>query len=686
MSSYSPFLGTPAPRPGSPAPAASSSRPVTGASLNELNASQREAVLTPSGPLLVLAGAGTGKTRVITFRMAELIRQGIEPNRILSVTFTNKAAREMQERMSGLLGKRMKSRPNISTFHSLCVRILREEIEALGYPKQFVIYDRGDQESAARKALRDIRVTDAAMKPADLISRISRWKMDGILPEQARDFVVDDRDSLAAMAYRRYQQSLRAAGAVDFDDLLLLTAQLFDEFPEVLQRCQDRFDHVQIDEYQDTNEMQFQIVAALVRPHRNLCVVGDDDQSIYGWRGAEVKHILGFQQQFPGAKVVRLQDNYRCTTQIIELANQLVHHNRGRHEKTLIAHKTGAEVNLRSHPDEQVEAEAVVREINYLIKELRVPPQDIAILFRTNEQPRLFESELRRVRVPYLLVGGQSFFDRREVRDMMAYLKLLACPTDEVSLLRIINVPARGIGDSSVERLLNRAVRSSRRLFDIIPEALAEKEITVKTANAIEVFRKLMDDFRQQFQNPNLRLSSTFEKLIESIDYESEIAKQYKDAGQQLARTAVIEECVAAMQQYEQRCESPNLLDFLEQSSLAGNDREFGESNEFEQPAVKLMTLHSAKGLEFPRVYLVGWEEGILPHQRSIEDESPTAVEEERRLAYVGITRARDFLSISHALTRIKWGKRRESIPSRFLREMYVPLSRPDSDSSADGH
>ncbi len=686
MSSYSPFLGTPAPRPGSPAPAANSPRPGSGASLNELNASQREAVVTPSGPLLVLAGAGTGKTRVITFRMAELIRQGIEPNRILSVTFTNKAAREMQERMSGLLGKRMKSRPNISTFHSLCVRILREEIEALGYPKQFVIYDRGDQESAARKALRDIRVTDAAMKPADLISRISRWKMEGILPEQARDFVEDDRDSLAAMAYRRYQQSLRAGGAVDFDDLLLLTAQMFDEFPEVLKRCQDRFDHVQIDEYQDTNEMQFQIVAALVRPHRNLCVVGDDDQSIYGWRGAEVKHILGFQQQFPGAKVVRLQDNYRCTTQIIELANQLVHHNRGRHEKKLIAHKTGTEVNLRSHPDEQVEAEAVVREINYLIKELRVPPQDIAILFRTNEQPRLFESELRRVRVPYLLVGGQSFFDRREVRDMMAYLKLLACPTDEVSLLRIINVPARGIGDASVERLLNRAVKSGRRLFEIIPEALAEKEITVKTANSIEAFRKLLDDFREQFRNPNLRLSSTFEKLIESIDYESEIAKQYKDAGQQLARTAVIEECVAAMQQYEQKIESPSLMDFLEQSSLAGNDREFGESEEFEQPAVKLMTLHSAKGLEFPRVYLVGWEEGILPHQRSIEDESPTAVEEERRLAYVGITRARDFLSISHALTRVKWGKRRESVPSRFLREMYVPLAKPDSESSTAEH
>lgn len=675
MSSYSPYLSTAAVKPGSTAPASSSSqRPGSGASLNELNPSQRDAVTTHSGPLLVLAGAGTGKTRVITFRMAELIRQGIEPHRILSVTFTNKAAREMQERMSGLLGRRQKTKPSISTFHSLCVRILREEIEALGYPKQFVIYDRGDQESAARKALRDIRLTDSAMKPGDLINRISRWKMEGVLPDNAREFAADDRDFLAAMAYRKYQQSLRAGGAVDFDDLLLLTAQLFEEFPDVLKRCQDRFDHVQIDEYQDTNEMQFQIVGALVKPHRNLCVVGDDDQSIYGWRGAEVKHILGFQQQFPGAKVVRLQDNYRCTTQIIEVANQLVHHNRGRHEKKLIAHKSGTEVALRSHPDEQVEAEGVVREISYLVKELKVPPQDIAILFRTNEQPRLFESELRRVQIPYLLVGGQSFFDRREVRDMMAYLKLLACPTDEVSLLRIINVPTRGIGDSSVEKLLTRAVKSGRKLFEVVAEAAAEKEITAKTAAAIGKFQALMDEYRERFRASGASLASTFEALIEAIDYDSEIAKQYKDAGQQLARGAVIEECVTAIREYEQRADRPTIMDFLEQSSLAGNDREFGESDEFERPAIKLMTLHSAKGLEFPRVYLVGWEEGILPHQRSIEDESPTAVEEERRLAYVGITRARDYLTISHALTRMKWGKRRESVPSRFLREMYVPI------------
>ena len=674
---YAPFSNEASPARGfSKRPAASApSAPAQGSgSLADLNASQRDAVTTLSGPLLVLAGAGTGKTRVITFRMAELIRNGIEPSRILSVTFTNKAAKEMQERMSHLIGKRLRSRPHLSTFHSLCVRVLREEIEALGYPKQFVIYDRGDQESAARKALRDIRVGDKTLKPGDLLSSIGRWKMNGVLPDRATDFINDDRDFLAASAYRRYQLSLRAAGAVDFDDLLLLTAQLFEEFPEVLGRQQNKFDHVQIDEYQDTNEMQFQIVSALVRPHRNLCVVGDDDQSIYGWRGAEVKHILGFQQKFPGAKVVRLQDNYRCTTQILQLANQLVHHNLGRHKKVLVAHKEGVAVAVKPFPDEELEAESIVREINYLVKELQVPPQDIAILFRTNEQPRIFESELRRLQLPYLLVGGQSFFDRREVRDMMAYLKVIAQPLDEVSLLRIINVPSRGIGDTSVTKLLDRAVKSGRRIWDVVAEAVTEKEITVKTANAIAAFRQLLDEYRERFHAPGASLAATFEGLIDVIDYESEITKQYKEVQQQLARSGVIEECVTAMRQYEQRTARPTLSDFLEATSLNGNDREFGDDKEFEQPVIKLMTLHSAKGLEFPRVYLVGWEEGLIPHQRSIDDDSATAVEEERRLAYVGITRARDHLTISHSLTRMKWGKRRESHPSRFLREMTVAI------------
>lgn len=679
-SQYSPFLSTPAPKPGSPNPQSkeggSFARPPKAfgpASLNDLNVSQRDAAMTLKGPLLVLAGAGTGKTRVITYRMAELIRSGVDPERILSVTFTNKAAKEMAERMSQFLGRRPATRPIISTFHSLCVRILRDEIEALGYPRKFVIYDRGDQESAARRALRDIKVTDTALAPGDLLAQISRWKMVGVLPEIAAQYGDDDRAYIAASGYRRYQRNLRAAGAVDFDDLLLLTAQMFTEFPDVLARQQGKFDQVQIDEYQDTNDMQFQIVGALVRPHRNICVVGDDDQSIYGWRGAEVKHILGFQHHFPEAKIVRLQDNYRCTTEIIRFANQLVRHNQGRHDKTLVAHKEGLTPAIKPYPDEQTEAEGVVREINYLVKELQTAPEDIAILFRTNEQPRIFETELRRVQVPYLLVGGQSFFDRKEVRDVMAYLKVFTNPRDEVSLLRIINTPVRGIGEASVEKLLNRAVRSGRKIWDVIPDALAEKEITPKTAKAIESFRQLMDNFRHQFESPGASLADTLQTLIHDINYEGEIEKQYKNTDQQLARSAVLDECISTLREYEQRAAKPDLAEFLEQTSLNGNDRDFGGEDEFERSAVRLMTLHSAKGLEFPRVYLVGLEEGLLPHKRSVADElesNPAAIEEERRLAYVGITRAKDVLTISYAQTRMKWGKRYSTKPSRFLREM----------------
>ncbi len=635
-----------------------------------LNPSQRDAVTTLSGPLLVLAGAGTGKTRVITYRMAELIRTGVPADQILSVTFTNKAAKEMQERMQTVLGRRLKIRPVISTFHAYCVKVLRDEIETLGYPAKFVIYDRGDQESAARKALRDLRVPDTSLRPGDLLSYISKWKTAGVLPEQSRDFVEDDRGWLASSGYRRYQQSLRAAGAVDFDDLLMLTLQLFEEYPEVLERQQQRFEHVQIDEYQDTNELQFRIIADLVQPHKNLCVVGDDDQSIYGWRGAEIKHILGFQQQYPGAKVVRLQDNYRCTTEIIAAANRLVRRNLGRHDKSLVAHKTGVNLAFKPYPDEQAEAEGVVREIGYLINQLSVPPRDLAILFRTNEQPRIFESELRRLRIPYTLVGGQSFFDRKEVRDLISYLKVLWLPTDEVSLLRIINTPTRGIGDAAVEKILTRAVKSGKRFWDAIPEAIAEKEITPKTARALQDFHALLARYRERVQQPGVRLTDVVQQLLDEIDYDSEIQKQYKEAQQQLARSAVIEECVETIREYEQRSLRPSLEEFLEQTTLAGREENFGESPEIETPAVKLMTLHSAKGLEFPRVYLVGLEEGILPHQRSVDAGDRSAIEEERRLAYVGVTRAKDVLTITWSQTRMKWGKRRESIPSRFIHEM----------------
>ena len=638
--------------------------------LADLNPPQREAVTTTSGPLLVLAGAGTGKTRVITRRTAELIHRGTPPGRILCVTFTNKAAREMQERIAALLGGRRKQKPWVSTFHSLCVRILRQEIPALGYPANFTICDRGDQESVARTALREIRISDKTLRPGDLVNRISRWKSAGVTPGTATDHTDNDLDFLAAVAFRRYQSALRASASVDFDDLLSLTNQLFQQFPEVLARQQDRFDHIQVDEFQDTNAAQFNIIEALVRTHGNLCVVGDDDQSIYGWRGAEVEHILRFQSYFTGAKVVRLEDNYRCTEQILEVANRLVRHNRGRHEKRLIAHKSaGDAVRFAEFPTEIAEAENIVREINYLVGEMNVPIGDMAILFRTNEQPRVFETELRRVRLNYVLMGGQSFFDRREVRDMLAYLKVLAQPSDEVSLLRIINRPARGIGNSTVEKLLARAVQRGCSLWEIVPEAASQTEIPAKAVSAIRDFHSLLERFRGRFGHNPQAMAATLQALIDEVGYESEIEKQYKQPQQQLIRSEMLNQFVESVDEYVQRTDKPSLSGYLEEVALVGRDEESDKDDQLEQNAIKLMTLHSAKGLEFPRVYMVGLEENLLPHRRSI-DGTESDIAEERRLAYVGITRAEDHLTLSRALSRKKWGRPRPSLPSRFLFEM----------------
>ena len=663
--------------------------------LSTLNPPQRDAVTTQQGPLLVLAGAGTGKTRVITFRIAELIRRGVSPERILSVTFTNKAAKEMLERASHLLGnKGARKKPVISTFHSLCVRILREEIETLGYPSRFAIYDRGDQESAARTALREVRVADNAMRPADLLNVISKWKMAGIPPERAADFVENDQEFLAAVAYRKYQKNLRSSGAVDFDDLLLLTDHLFQTNPEVLKRQQQKFDYVQVDEYQDTNGVQFRLVEALVAPHKNLCVVGDDDQSIYGWRGAEVEHILGFDRHFPGAKVVRLENNYRCTDQILDLANRLVKHNKGRYDKTLIAHKSSQHpVRFAEFESEVEEAEKLVAEIKYLIEEKNFPASSIAILFRTNEQPRVFETELRRMDIPYVLVGSQSFFDKKEVRDLMAYLKALAFPQDDISLMRIINTPTRGIGASTVEKISTRAVQQGCHFFEAVESSLKEGDISQKAADSVRNFQRLLETFRRRTHSEVHRLSDLVHELIKTIDYDSEICRQYKDEAQQITRKEVLEGFVSSVSDYVQQAEKPSLYEFIENSALGGRDEESHKEDQLAGQGVKLMTLHPAKGLEFPWVYLVGLEEGYLPHRRSVEDASRKAIEEERRLAYVGITRAKDYLTISRAGTRKKWGKKRLSLPSRFLHEMKGETAPPEvaaaialaEDSSAVG-
>lgn len=646
-----------------------------------LNAAQRDAVTTLSGPLLVLAGAGTGKTRVVTYRIAELIKHGVGPDRILAVTFTNKAAGEMQERAAELLGKRRKGqrKPEISTFHSLCVRVLRRHITRLGYPAQFAIYDRGDQESVARAALRDIRVPGEVLRPSDLIHFISRWKTASVRPAEAVALAATDKEHLAAMAYRRYQRALKAAGAVDFDDLLLCTEELFATAPDALAAEAGRFSHLLIDEYQDTNGAQYRIVKALAAPHRNLCVVGDDDQSIYGWRGAEVTHILRFQRDWPEAKVVRLEENYRSCGAILEMANRLIVFNRHRHEKVLRAFREAGEPpRVLQFPDETTEANQVVEEIRSQIFRRIAQPRDFAILCRTNEQPRAFEQELRRAKLPYVLIGGMSFFDRKEVRDILAYLRVLAFPRDEVSLLRIINTPPRGIGQRAVELLLAAAVGQGRPLGEVLPHAAAIEGLPQPAVKGVAAFRQLVEHYRGQLSDRPL--VDVVGEMVHHVRYQDEINRQYKEPAEQLARWNSVEEVINALAAYQQRAEDPSLTGFLEDVALVGRDDQQDKESQLARNAIVLMTLHSAKGLEFPQVYLVGMEEGILPHHRSI-GEHDSAVDEERRLCYVGVTRARDRLTMTLALSRNKWGKSRPTQPSRFLFELLGKAERPQSES-----
>ncbi len=642
----------------------------------DLNPAQHSAVHTLSGPLLVLAGAGTGKTRVITYRIAELIRRGIVQERILAVTFTNKAAKEMRERAQHLLGKRPRGvqPPEISTFHALCVRILRRHADRLGYPKEFAIYDRSDQETLARGALRDIRVSSDKLRPGDLLHLISGWKSQGIRPAQAESIAQGDREQIAASAYAKYQTQLRACGSMDFDDLLLSTEELFDKHPEARFSEATRFDHLLIDEYQDTNGPQYRIVKALADRHRNLCVVGDDDQSIYGWRGADVSHILNFQKDWPDAKVVRLEDNYRSKAPILEAANTLVAHNSSRHQKILRPFREGGlPPRMLRMENETLEAESVIAEIRQRMEgvdeSLKWKPSDVAILFRTNEQPRAFELELRRARIPYVLVGGMSFYDRKEVRDVLAYLRVIANPNDEVSLLRVINTPARGIGAGTIETLMQVAVVEGKPLWQILPQASANGDIPHIAGDRVDAFRELIEKFRAQVGA--LGETSLFDfaqGVLTQVNYRAELDRVYKTPGDIEARLASIQEFLNSLALYEQRTEGATLAGFLEEAALAGREDQKDSDDKRERHAVTLMTLHSAKGLEFPHVFMVGMEEGLLPHVRSVVDGK--SIDEERRLCYVGVTRAQDTLTLTFCKERMKWGKPRAQIPSRFLMEM----------------
>lgn len=648
----------------------------------ELNAPQKEVVRTRSGPLLVLAGAGTGKTRVVTHRIAELIRHGIKPSRILAVTFTNKAAEEMQERAAATLGKNLKERPEISTFHSLCVRILRRQIHHLGYPAKFAIYDRGDQEGAARAALREIKVGDGVLRPGDLLYIISRWKSAAIGPDEAVSVAQTDKEHLAASAYRRYQVALKAAGAVDFDDLLLCTEELFRRFPKVLAEEAARFDHVLVDEYQDTNGSQYRIVKALAGKHRNLCVVGDDDQSIYGWRGAEVAHILRFANDWRGAKVVRLETNYRSTHQIIEWANRLIAFNKLRHGKVLQATCNGPVPRILQCQDSEGESAAVVNEILGRIRSHDAQPRDIAILFRTNEQPRAFELELRRAKVPYVLVGGMSFLDRKEVRDILAYLKLLVNPKDELSLLRVLNTPARGIPPKASNRLMEEAIERKLPLWEVLSQWRTVSGVSPMAGLSIDKFRAMIELFADRATKDHL--VEVVNELIRTIGYQDELARLYPNSEDQQARWMSVEEIVNAVATYVSKNKKATLADFVQDMSVLGRDEDDDKETKLERNAVALMTLHAAKGLEFNEVYLVGMEEGFLPHKRSIEGPGD-AIDEERRLCYVGMTRARRVLTLTLALSRRKWGKVQQTIPSRFLYEATGQADNPNYQDAVRG-
>jgi DNA helicase-2/ATP-dependent DNA helicase PcrA len=602
------------------------------------------------------------------------------------VTFTNKAAAEMQSRASGLLGKRPREKPEISTFHSLCVRILRRQITRLGYPAGFAIYDRGDQESLARQALREIRAPTAALRPGDLLFLIGRWKTHSIRPEQAAATASTDKEHFAALAYRRYQWALKTAGAVDFDDLLNLTEELFQRFAEVRRTEAGRFDHLLIDEYQDTNGSQYRIVKALAAGHRNLCVVGDDDQSIYGWRGAEVAHILRFKQDWPEAKVVRLEENYRSTHEILHIANTLIAFNRQRHGKVLRAARRGGEKpGIVQAQDENDEAVRVVADIRSRLQQPGAQPRDFAILFRTNEQPRPFEIELRKGRLPYVLIGGQSFYDRKEVRDITAYLKVLVTPNDEAALLRIINTPARGIGQSTVATLLSVAVQAGKPLWEVLGDAANCDGVSPAAANAIERFRQLLESYRARLRDE--RPLAVVSELIQSIGYRDEIARLAKEPDEEQSRWQAVEEVINALSAYERKSERPELREFLDEITLSGRETERDKDSQLARNAIALMTLHSAKGLEFPQVYLVGMEEGLLPHHRSIKDdiEGGSSIDEERRLCYVGITRAQDRLTMTLALSRMKWGKPRPSTPSRFLYELTGQADNPRATAGQGG-
>ena len=626
-----------------------------------LNPMQKEAVLHTEGPLLILAGAGSGKTRVLTHRVAYLIdEKQVNPWNILAITFTNKAAGEMRERVDQLVGFGAES-IWVSTFHSTCVRILRRHIEYLGYTTNFSIYDSDDQKTLMKQVFKAMDVDTKQFKERSVLGTISSAKDKLTGPEEfllnaGQDF----RQRRIGEIYKEYQKRLKKNNALDFDDLIVKTVELFQNNSEVLNYYQERFKYIMVDEYQDTNLAQFKLVSLLASKYRNLCVVGDDDQSIYRFRGADIGNILSFEETFPGAKVIKLEQNYRSTQNILNAANGVIRHNRGRKDKTLwTANGEGELIRFKQFVTAREEADFVAREIRDSVYAY----QDQAVLYRTNAQSRLLEERCIFYNVPYRLVGGVNFYQRKEIKDILAYLKTIANGVDDLSVLRIINVPKRGIGATTMGKVTIFASEHGMSLYDALREARQIPGIG-KAAEKIGTFIGQMESFRARAQSEDYTIQDLIEGIMDETGYQQDLEAEGEVESQ--TRLENIEELVNKAVSYEEDSEHSTLDEFLEQVALVADIDNMDES----ENRVTLMTLHSAKGLEFPKVYLVGLEDGLFPSMMSINSDDKTDMEEERRLCYVGITRAKNELVITSARQRMVNGETRYCKPSRFLEEV----------------
>ena len=626
--------------------------------LEGLNLEQRKAAETLEGPVLILAGAGSGKTRALTYRIANLIDHGVQPWHILAITFTNKAAKEMRERVSALVGEAADD-VWVSTFHAMCARILRRDIEKLGYTRSFTIYDEDDQTSVLKELYKQLGIDDKQLSMREAKSKISDAKNRLLGPDEwfqqsPRDFRSQQFHDL----YVAYEHKLRHGNALDFDDLLVRTLELFADHPPVLESYRDKFRYVHVDEYQDTNFAQYSLMKLLTQKSRNLCVVGDDDQSIYGWRGADIRNILDFEKDYPDAVVIKLEQNYRSTANILDAANQVIAHNEGRMEKSLWTESpAGDPISLFCAGDEREEAAWICDRIRQ--KQLAGTKYgDMAILYRSNVQSRVLEEMLVRAGIPYRIYGGVRFYDRKEVKDIVAYLRCVVNPSDDVSLRRIINQPKRAIGDSTIGELVRYAAKKEMPLYSALVDV--PDTLSARPRKCVLEFGELMNEL--VLSREDMGVSEFVTCLLEKTGLKAQYERDQSDEGKD--RLENIQEFLGAVSEYESGAENPSLEDYLENVALVSDldNAEFGPN------AVTLMTIHSAKGLEFPIVFIAGMEEGVFPSGRSIQD--PEKLEEERRLCYVAITRARQQLSLSYAAQRMLYNQVNYNAPSRFLKEI----------------